>query len=354
MTEGWREFLGRPGAVPGGGVMAAVPVHKYQHPLGDALAETWPERGGPPGSDPETLRRQLLADHGVSRAVLVHQAAAAVPTMTNHFLALEMARAANDWTADRWIGRGDGLYGLAMVPNQLPGEAAREIRRVARNPRFVGVVMAGNGLGKPFGHPVYHPIYTAAAECDLPVVLHAGGDATPDVITHTAGGGLPATYGEYEVLKAQPVATHLVNMIAQGVFERFPGFRLLVAGAGCGWIPALFWRFDTNYKTFRREVPWLRRPPSEVLWSSIRVATWPLDRPPDPAAFVRHMRAFGPVEDLLCYASGYPDREMDTPASVAGALPEAWHAKVFCENAARFYRWPEPARAAQPPARETS
>jgi ABC-type amino acid transport substrate-binding protein len=149
--------------------------------------------------------------------------------------------------------RGDGLYGLAMVPNQLPGEAAREILRVARNPRFVGVVMAGNGLGKPFGHPVYHPIYTAAAECDLPVVLHAGGDATPDVITHTAGGGLPATYGEYEVLKAQPVATHLVNMIARGVFERFPGFRLLGAGAGCGWIPALFWRFDTNYKTFRRE-----------------------------------------------------------------------------------------------------
>jgi predicted TIM-barrel fold metal-dependent hydrolase len=348
MPEGWREFLGRPGAFPGGGVMAAVPVHKYQHPEGDKLTEAWPEAGGPPGSDLDTLRHQLLDRNRLERVVLAHDAAIVAPTMPNHYLALEVARAANTWSAERWIGRDERIGCLAMVPNQLPDEAAKEIRRIAATPGFVGVVMGGNGLGKPFGHPVYHPIYEAAAECDLPVVLHAGGDATPDVITHTAGGGLPATYAEYEVLKAQPVMTHLVNMIVQGVFEKYRGFRLMVAGVGVAWLPSLFWRFDTNYKTFRREVPWLNRSPSEVLWSSIRIGTWPLEQAPGRDALVRHMRAFGPVEDLLCYASGYPDREMDPAASVAERLPAEWHAKVFHTNAAGFYRWPGGSRPRGP------
>jgi predicted TIM-barrel fold metal-dependent hydrolase len=346
MSEGWREFIGRPGAFPGGGVMAVIPVHKYQHPFGDTAPETWPEAGGPPGSDLETLTRQLLdADH-IERVVLAHDAAITAPTMPNPRLALEVARAANDWSADRWAGRDPRIFCLAMVPNQLPEEAAQEIRRIASNPGFVGVVMGGNGLGKPFGHPAYHPIYRAAAECDLPVVLHAGGDATPDVITHTAGGGLPGVYAEYEVLRAQPVMTHLVSLIAQGAFDRFTGLRLIVAGAGIAWVPSLFWRFDTNYKTFRREVPWLGRSPTEVLWERIRVATWPLEQAPGPERLVRHMRAFGPVEEILCYASGYPYREMNSVATVSAGFPAEWHARVFYENAAGFYRWPSRAPAA--------
>lgn len=350
MSEGWREFIGRPGAFPGGGVMAVIPVHKYQHPLGDKAQDTWPERGGPPGSDIETLRTQWLDANRVERVVLAHDAAITAPTMPNPRLALEIARAANDWSADRWIGRDPRVFCLAMVPNQLPEEAAREIRRIASNPGFVGVVMGGNGLGKPFGHPAYHPIHQAAAESNLPVVLHAGGDATPDVITHTAGGGLPGTYAEYEALKAQPAMTHLVSLIAQGVFETFAGLRLMVVGAGIAWVPSLFWRFDTNYKTFRREVPWLGRSPTEVLWEHIRIGTWPLEQAPGPERLVRHMRAFGPVEQLLCYASGYPDREMNPVAAVAAGLPQAWHAPVFYGNAAGFYRWPSRTPAA--PARQ--
>jgi len=341
MTEGWREFLGRPGSFhgEGGGVMSALPVHKYQHPEGDYLSDSWPEPGGPPGSDPATLLAQTQG-----RVVLSPQSGILVPSIPNHYLAVEVARAANDWLAARWLGADERLFGLVVVPNQLPEEAAAEIRRAGANPRMVGVLMGGNGLNKPFGHPAYHPIYAAAAELDLAVVIHGGGDATPEVITHTAAGGLPATWVEYRVLRAQPVITHLVSLIGQGVFEKFPGLRVLIAGIGVQWLPSIFWRFDVNWKSFRREAPWVTEAPSAYLRSHVRVGTWPLDRGPNPAAFRRHLDAFGGVGDLLCFASGYPERESDSLAAVESVIPAEWRQRVVESNSQWLYRWPGTSR----------
>lgn len=346
MSKGWREFLGRPGSFvgEGGGVMSAVPVHKYQHPAGDHLADAWPGEGGPPGSDPPTLRAQVLGPGRAELAVVGHRAAVTVPNFPNHYLALTVAKAANDWMLDRWLSDGDrSLHGLILAPTQLPEEAAAEIRRIGQHSRIVGVQVAGNGMGKPFGHPVYHPIYEAAYELDLPVVLHAGGDATPEAITHTAGGGLPGTWVEYRVLCAQPIMTHLVSLIAQGVLEKYPGLRMLVVGCGVGWIPSLFWRFDTNYKTFRREVPWLNAKPSEYLRSHVRVGTFPLDRAPKPTDLQRHMAMDHP-EELLCYASGYPDRDADSVKLISDNLPQGWHDKVLSDNSCWLFRWPNTER----------
>jgi predicted TIM-barrel fold metal-dependent hydrolase len=82
---------------------------------------------------------------------------------------------------------------------------------------------------------------------DLPIVVHFGGDS-PDQL----GGGLPKTYAEYRVLAAQPVMSHLLTCIGQGVFVKYPNLRMLIAGVGAAWVPWMLWRFDANYKAMRR------------------------------------------------------------------------------------------------------
>jgi predicted TIM-barrel fold metal-dependent hydrolase len=287
------------------------------------------------------MREQLLDASRVERAILSYDSAMLMPALPNSHLAREVIRAANDWSVDRWLsGKDDRLYGLILVPNQVPDDAAAEVRRVGKNPRMVGVLLGENGVGKLFGHPVYHPIYEAAVELGLPVVLHVGSDAVPDTQTATSAGGLPVTYADYRILAAQPLMAHLVSFIGQGVFEKYPDLRLFVVGIGASWIPGLMWRFDTNYKTLRREVPWVTRIPSEYLRSNVRISTYPLDRTPKPEQLVRILNAYGGAEDLLCFASGYPDWDANDVSYVADRLPSEWHRKIFYDNALTFFRWP--------------
>jgi predicted TIM-barrel fold metal-dependent hydrolase len=336
MSSDWQEYIGRPGSLPGGrGARPLLLAFPWYHPQGGLP----PERRGA-ASDPAEMRAQLLDAGSVDRCVLSYRAAMYTPAMTNPHLAHEIARAANDWTIDRWLSADPRFHGLVLAPNQMPERAAEEIRRVGEHPQMVGVLMAGNGIGKPFGHPLCLPIYEAAAELGLPVVIHAGGDAVPDATTQTAAGGLPATFGEYRALAAQSLMTHLVSLVGQGVFERLPELRVVFAGAGVAWIPSLLWRFDTNYKGFRRETPWVKEHPSAYFRRHARVATFPLDAPQDRAGLIRSLEAFRGLEDVLCYGSGFPDRDSDLADEVRDALPEDWRRRVMHDNADALFPWP--------------
>jgi predicted TIM-barrel fold metal-dependent hydrolase len=255
-------------------------------------------------------------------------------------------RAVNDWSIDRWLsGQDKRLYGLILVQNQLPEEAAREIRRLGANPRMVGVLMGGNGLGKPFGHPLYHPIYKAAHEFGLPVVIHVGADSPVDTLSEATAGGPAFTYAESHLMAPHPMITHAVSLIGQGLFVMMPELKVLLVGAGVTWVQTVMWRFDNEFKALRREVPWLSEQPSQYFLHNLRVSTYPLDGVPTPAAWSKVLGAQPGLEDMICFASGYPNWDADSAAAVAAKLPPAIHDKLFRENAEKLFRWSKHRRA---------
>ena len=321
MPEAWQQFVGG---------NPIVPTFPYDHPLGDRTHQPWD--------------RQALEAHmdriGAEAAILSHDVSMFVPALPSHYLAAEITKAVNQWTVDRWLDGDTGrLWGSILVSNQFPQEAADEIRRLGKHPRMATVLLGGNGLGKPFGHPLYHPIYEAAEEVGLPVTIHVGGDAVVETLTATAAGGPPTLYVEYQLLAAQPIMTHLVSLIAQGVFEKYPHVRVLFAGAGVAWLPSLMWRFDAVYNAYRREIPWLHRAPTSYLRDHIRITTYPLDSPPHPEQLIKLLQAFPVLEDMLCFASGYPAREGDDPHAIQDRLPASWLPKIFRDNARDLYGW---------------
>jgi hypothetical protein len=48
------------------------------------------------------------------------------------------------------------------------------------------------------------------------------------------------------------------------------------SGFGFSWLPALLWRVDREWRTFRHDVPWVRRPPSEYILEQVWATTWPV------------------------------------------------------------------------------
>jgi predicted TIM-barrel fold metal-dependent hydrolase len=341
LPRGWREFLRQPERYATGvDEIPILPLYPYHRPDGDELLDA---SGSLVAAGYDALRDGVLDAQGVERAILFPRLGMLMPSVPNPHLAREATQAINDWTIDRWLDRDERLRGLILVPSQTPEDAVGEIERLAGEVRMAGVLMAANPMSKPFGHPIYHPIYRAAVESDLPVVFHTGGDASPESLTAPAGGGPPSSYAEHAAFTPQPFMTHLVSMIAQGVFVKYPELRVLVAGAGAAWLPAIFWRFDIEYRAYRRETPWLTERPTDTLRRQIRLTTYPLDVAPRPAQVRQLLESFPGMEKILLYASGFPSWDTDTPDGIRERIPRSWQDAVFSGNAQEFFRWRVPA-----------
>ena len=335
LPKEWREFAEGPGKGQLLSVIPSIPTYMLLHGHNKRL-DTFPPDGGEPGSDYQMTKDQLLDPFGIERAILHFDTGLNV-AHPNPYFARALSQAANDWCMERWLdGRDERLYGAVMAPNQLPDEAAEEIRRVGEHSQMVEVLFGANGLGKSLGHPIYHPIYQAAADLDLTVGIHiAIVGAAPEY-----AGGRPSSRLEFLALAWQPAQHHLLSLLTHGVFEKFPTLRVMLIEVGVSWIPWMLWHLDAYYDELRRESPLVKRLPSEYFRDHVRITTQPFERSTQPEQLIDLLEAFGGVEDLLCFASDYPHWDGDDPAYLARRLPKDWLPKVFYENALKFYRWP--------------
>jgi predicted TIM-barrel fold metal-dependent hydrolase len=284
------------------------------------------------------MRDQLLDPFDVRRAVLTYgDVLFGLNRLRNPYFAMEVMRAANEWTHDQWLSRDNRLVGTILIANHIPELAAKEIRRASADRRFRAVLICGNAIGQPLGHPIYHPIYEAAAEAGLPLAIHGGGEGPT---YPAAAGGFLNFYLEFHALRFQPVATDVVSLILNGVFDKYPALRILLMEAGVSWIPGVFWRLDEDYKGLRREIPWLKKLPSEYFSEHFRLTTQPLDVSPQREGLIDLLRSCG-GDDLLVYSSDYPHWDADEVDYVATRLPKDWLPGVFWKNAADFFGWEE-------------
>jgi hypothetical protein len=138
---------------------------------------------------------------------------------------------------------------------------------------------------------------------------------------------------------AQVVQSQVLSLISEGVFERLPQLRVAIIDGGFTWLPSFMWRFDKDWKGVRREVPWVRRPPSEYVREHLRFTVAPIDAPPDRPDVLRDILRQMWGDELLFYASDYPHWRFDEHEKVFfEALGAESRPKVMGGNAAAFYR----------------
>ncbi|MEP6954741.1 MAG: amidohydrolase family protein [Solirubrobacteraceae bacterium] len=309
----------------------------FNNPVHGSRLDARPPDGGPQGSDPVFLRRQLIEEHGVAHAILIARTFCNIHPDPDYGAAI--AAAFNEWLVETWLTdhNADGAFkGSITVAQQDPALAAAEIERWAGHPHIVQVTM-DSGARAPFGQRCYHPIYEACERHGLPLSIHPGTDGMG--INHQPTPGYPTHYIEWHCSMSLAFQAHLVSMLTEGIFERFPGLRIVMVEGGVAWLAPLLWRLDAYWKSLRSEVPWVRRPPSEYVADHVRLGTQPLERPDDD----RHLLALLEMMDaerVLMFSSDYPHWDFDSPARAFPSLPPAMREAIFSTNARTLYGLP--------------
>lgn len=325
LSERWKAYVKQSGfKSPDGG--APYPKGFEQAARRDA----WPPGGGSPGSDPDFAAKQLLDVWSIDCAIL--NPLYGTSYLHNQDFGNALTRAVNDWQVAEWLERDPRWRASMLVNIKDPEWSAEEIRRAARDPRYVQILLLCRSP-QPYGRRQYDPIFKAAADVGLPVGIHFGGYSGHPITPC----GWPSFYLEDHTHMTQAFQTQIVSLICEGVFERYSDLRIVLMEGGFAWLPALMWRLDKNYVGLRSEVPWLKKLPSEYILDHFRSTTQPMEEPPKPEYLMQIFEMIG-RDDFFLFASDYPHWDFDAPDRVfPSVVPAALKQKMFSENAEAIY-----------------
>lgn len=295
-----------------------------------ARRDAWPPGGGPPGSDLDLMRAQLLDLFDIEIGILE-------PLMPSNLvrnleLSVALCSAINDWQLAAFTTQESRLRASILVPFEDPKASVAEIEKRVRDRSFAQIQLTSRST-EPIGRQRYWPIFEAAAHYGLPIGMHIGGEAGH---APTAA-GWPSYYIEDHHGLIHSMQCQATSMVLEGVFERFPTLKVIMIEGGFAWLPSLAWRLDAHWRKLRSEVPQLREPPSAYMKRNLWVSTQPMEEPETPEDLRRILSWIG--WDRVLYASDYPHWDFDDPRHAFPCrLSEAERRAIFRGNAEAVYR----------------
>jgi uncharacterized protein len=295
----------------------------------------WPGGSNRPQAvgSPAVMRRELDELH-VNEAVLFPDHLLSLAMVRDPGFAVGLARAYNDWLAERWLRHEPTLNGSIVIPPQDPAAGAAEIRKHAGNPGYVCAYLPASGLKTLYGSELYDPVYDAAQETGLPVAIHSVEAIFPV---------FPFQLEQFRTALAVHALAHplamvanLVSLLETGVPVRFPELGIAFMEAGTGWVPWIANRLDKEYIERRREVPLLQERPSHYM-RRFYYGTQPIEEPDERTDVVKLFELYD-GENQAIFASDWPHHDFDHTQFVFGLpFPPEARRKIMGLNAARFF-----------------
>ena len=165
------------------------------------------------------------------------------PTADDFELRLAGLRAHNRWMAAWCAEFPDRRAGIGQILLNDVDEAVRDVHWIADHGLRGGVLLPGLPPGAPLPPlhaPLYDPVWRACEERGVIVTSH-GGSASPDY------GMYPASLSLWLMETSWFSHRPLWTFILAGVFDRFPGLRLVLAeqGSGGSAAPSTSWTSST-------------------------------------------------------------------------------------------------------------
>jgi uncharacterized protein len=248
--------------------------------------------------------------HGLSRAVLYPTFMLAGGTFSAQ-LAGPACRVYNDWILDDYCAGSNGeMIPVAALPIVDPEAAAAEVRRTAERGFRAGFVRTNPVDEVKYSDRSFDVVWQAIVDTGVKLGLHplpvwdqhgtARGYRLPDIMAASALG-----------FPMDMIAT-LYDMMAGGVFDRFPTMQTMILEAGAGWLPSFLERFEEHRELFGRiQAPEWKTPPLEIFERQMMVTVEACERT-DLAIALEFLPA-----DHVAIASDWPHYD-GTPDLVAG------------------------------------
>ncbi len=328
LADQWTEFIEERSVGDPFGLTVAYPPATPT----TARSDWRPADGRAPAGDVGLLRRDVLDPLRVDYAILTCNYA--VDSIRHPDFAAALAAAVNDWIAAEWLDEDPRLRASITLPGRHPEQMIAEIRRVARDRRFVQVHMPVRS-DRPYGNRIWHPVLAEIAAHDLVMGLHWGGtsDGPPSPT------GWPSWFVEEYAAEQQVYMAQLTSLIGEGAFQAVPDLKVAIGEVGFAWLPSLTWRLDKEWKGLRRDIPWVTRPPSDVIRENVRVTVAPLDMAASPGAAdeMAEVASWLGSEDVLMFATDYPHAHEVAVGALLERLPPTMRTRLMAETARALY-----------------
>lgn len=304
--------------------LASFPPQMDAHGRAD-----WRDGRAKPGTSLEALRTHALDGFG-SQLAICNPLYGTLAINNEHFAAA-VARAINAWLIAEWLDREPRLRGSITVAAQNAELAVEEIERRAGDRRFVQVLLLAQG-DAPLGNRRFWPIYAAAARHGLSIGIHAG-----STFRHaTTSNGWPSYHLEDYAAHAQSFQSNLLSLVHEGAFAKFPGLIFVLIESGFTWLPSFMWRANKTWRGVRAEVPWVDRPPGDLIRDHVRVTLQPTDRPPSGADMQRLLEQLG-RDDMILFSTDYPHWQFDGQEVWPDGFSDDLKRRVLLDNPRQAY-----------------
>jgi 2,3-dihydroxybenzoate decarboxylase len=209
-----------------------------------------------------------MDEHGIDIQVL-SLTAPGIQMQPDTQTAVADARTANDFLASVISAHPHRFQGLAALPLQDPHQATAELRRAVRDLGLCGALVNDHTLGHYLDEPQYEPFWETLQDLGVALYIHPN----------------PVPSDEWKVLRGFPglehgtwswnhrTGGHALRLIFGGVFDRFPGARIILGHMG-EFVPAQLFRIDLRYRDLDPRVQkQLKKPPSEYFGTNIAITT---------------------------------------------------------------------------------
>lgn len=171
----------------------------------------------------------------------------------------------NRWLQEFQSAAPDRIFGLGQTAAVSVKQTVADLERI-RNMGFCGAMFPGEpATGFEYDDPQFDPVWQAAVALKLPVAFHILTSRREAKITAQAlnSRGRNMAHFHHTLIRANQDV--ISTFVWGGVFERFPGLKLVCAEADAGWVPHFTYRLDHFYHRhrFHQKVEDMSRLPSE-------------------------------------------------------------------------------------------
>ncbi len=244
--------------------------------------------------------------------------------------ATELAALANDRLAAVCRRHPKRFAGLACFAPHAPKRAAKEMERAIRTLKLNGFILNSHTHGEYLDDPKYWPVLEAAEALDACIYIHprAASDSLKGPLQDY---GMDSAMWSYGV----EVGTHVVRMMAAGVFDHFPRLKICIGHMGEA-IPFWIWRitFMNSRAQLIDRAPKTQLTMEEYFLRNFVLTTSGVE---DHLALEYSIRKVG--IDNVMWAIDYPYQPTRPAVEFMDSAPvsEAQRAKLYHLNAERIF-----------------
>ena len=274
-----------------------------------------------PGVHPEVdFTMKEMQAIGIDYQIVFPTALLALGMHPDPAIETQMAWAYSRWLTEEILPHAPGMRTMLYLPMNQPEACVKFVEKFGDNPGVVGF-MVTSARYRPVHDPVYMKLYGAIQETGLPLSFHAIYHQQERIFE-----GMNRFISVHALGFILYNLVHMMNMVVNGIPERFPKLKLLWIESGLAWIPFMMQRLDNEYMMRSSEAPLLKKLPSDYM-REMYYTSQPIENQNNAEALELTMKMIN-AETQLLFSSDYPHWDFNLPSTI-------WDLPFLSETAKR-------------------